>query len=156
MKWGKTFPWPNQRTTIWFYSCCTCCYTASCHLFLFSSQHNLNDRSQASPEGIFAPYHSEAIYYSTTPWPKNNCEYFILHFFCTEHNSTKCLNCHGIAPDRSLSTHFHVIWGNDERVQIDRKYWKVDDLRFTHKHAFILLHICKTNWINQIITNTLE
>lgn len=151
---GKTFTWPNQRmTTICFYSFCTCCYTASCHLFLFSSQHNLNDRSQASPERIFAPCHSWAIHYSTIPWPKNNCKYFILHFYCTEHNSTKCSNCHYITPDRSLCTHFHINCNNDGRVIIDSKSWKSDDLRFIHKHAFTLLHICKTNWIIQIIKN---
>lgn len=123
---GKTFTWPNQRmTTIWFYSCCTCCYTTSCHLVLFSSQHNLNDRSQASPERLFASYRSWAIHYSTTPWPKNNCKYFILHFYCTKHNSTKCLSCHYVTPDRSLSTHLCVNWDNDERVKTDRKSWKL-------------------------------
>lgn len=135
---GKTFTWPNQRTTICFYCCCTCCYVASCHLFLFSSQHNLNGGSQASPQRVFAPYHSWAIYYSTIPWSKKNCKYFIEHFHCTAHNSTKCLNCHYTTPDRSLSTHFPVNWHNDERVKIHRKSWKFDYLRFIHNHAFIL------------------
>lgn len=84
---------------------------------------------------------SWAIYYSTIPWSKKNCKYFILHFHCTAHNSTKCLNCHYITPDRSLSTHFPVNWHNDERVKIDRKSWKSDYLRFIHNRAFILFHM---------------
>lgn len=138
---GKTFTWPNQRTPICFYCCCTCCYVANCHLFLFSSQHNLNGGSQASPQRVFAPYHSWAIYYSTIPWSKKNYKYFIVHFHCTAHNSTKCLNCHYSTPDRSLSTHFPVNWHNDERVKIDRKSWKSDYLGFIHNHAFILSHM---------------
>lgn len=124
-----------------FTACCTCCYVASCHLFLFSSQHNLNGGSQASPQRVSAPYHSWAIYYSTIPWSKRNCKYSILHFHCTAHNSTKCLNCHHATPDKRLSTHFPVNWHNDERVKIDRKSWKSDYLRFIHNHAFVLSHM---------------
>lgn len=49
---GKAFVWSDQRTAICFHSCCTCCYSASSHLFLISSQHNLNDTCQAPPDNI--------------------------------------------------------------------------------------------------------
>lgn len=78
---GKTFTWPNQRTTI---CCCTCCYVASCHLFLFSSQHNLNGGCQASPQRVFAPYHHEQFTTPLFPDPRKTAN-TLYYIFIAQH-----------------------------------------------------------------------
>lgn len=131
--------WPNQGTTICFYSCCTCC-SASYHLFLSPSQHNLNDTSQASPENICSLALMSSLLLASL-FLELRITANILYYISTT-QVMMVTNVWAVTALLLIAVYPNSVVNWDERMRVDRKSWK--SMRFIQKYAFVSFHICKT------------